>query len=99
MRLTMEECWTKKSLNGKRHSKPAPHHRAGRFDHLHKAALEELEKQKEELSLNIAAPELEKPRLTREYMEHWFSQFRYGDPNDREFRKRLIDSSSRGIRL
>ena len=25
-------------------------------------------------------------------MEHWFSQFRYGDPNDREFQKRLIDT-------
>ena len=25
-------------------------------------------------------------------MEHWFSQFRYGDLNDREFQKRLIDT-------
>ena len=25
-------------------------------------------------------------------MEHWFSRFRYGDPNDREFQKRLIDT-------
>ena len=54
--------------------------------------LEELEKQKEERSLSMTTAELQKPKLTREYMEHWFSQFRYGDPNDREFQKRLIDT-------
>ena len=57
-----------------------------------KQRLEELEKQKEELSLSITTAELQKPKLTREYMEHWFSQFRYGDPKDREFQKRLIDT-------
>lgn len=40
----------------------------------------------------MTTAELQKPKLTREYMEHWFSQFRYGDPNDREFQKRLIDT-------
>lgn len=57
-----------------------------------KQRLEELEKQKEELSLDIARAELQKPKLTREYMEHWFSQFRGGSPDDRTFRKRLIDT-------
>ena len=33
-----------------------------------------------------------KPMLTRWYMEHCFSQFRYVYPNDREFQKRLIDT-------
>ena len=51
-----------------------------------------MEKQKEELYLSMTTAELQKPKLTREYMEHWFSQFRYGDPNDREFQKRLIDT-------
>lgn len=54
--------------------------------------LEELEKQKEERSLSMTTAELQKPKLTREYMVHWFSRFRYGDPNDREFQKRLIDT-------
>ena len=43
-------------------------------------------------SLSMTTAELQKPKLTREYMEHWFSRFRYGDPNDREFQKRLIDT-------
>lgn len=64
----------------------------GIFTASTKQRLEELEKQKEELSLSITTAELQKPKLTREYMEHWFSQFRYGDPNDREFQKRLIDT-------
>ena len=64
----------------------------GIFTASTKQRLEELEKQKEELSLSITTAELKKPKLTREYMEHWFSQFRYGDPNDREFQKRLIDT-------
>lgn len=25
-------------------------------------------------------------------MEHWFSQFRYGNPNDQDFQKRLVDT-------
>ena len=51
-----------------------------------------MEKQKEELYLSMTTAELQKPKLTREYMEHWFYQFRHGDPNDREFQKRLIDT-------
>ena len=64
----------------------------GIFTASTKQRLEELEKQKEELSLSMTTAELQKPKLTREYMEHWFSQFRYGDPNNREFQKRLIDT-------
>ena len=57
-----------------------------------KQRLEELEKLKEELSLSIARAELQKPKLTREYMEHWFFQFRGGSPEDRTFQKRLTDT-------
>lgn len=57
-----------------------------------KQRLEELERKKEELSLSIARAELQKPKLTREYMEHWFSQFRGGSPEDHTFQKRLIDT-------
>ena len=64
----------------------------GIFTASTKQRLEELEKQKEELSLSITTAELQKPKLTWEYMEHWFSRFRYGNPNDREFQKRLIDT-------
>ena len=57
-----------------------------------KQRLEELEKQREDLSISIKTAELQKLKLTREYMEHWFSQFRYGNPNDRDFQKRLVDT-------
>ncbi len=64
----------------------------GIFTASTKQRLEELEKQREELPISITTAELQKPKLTREYMEHWFSQFRYGDPNDRDFQKRLGDT-------
>lgn len=64
----------------------------GIFTASTKQRLEELEKQREELSVSITTAELQKPKLTREYMEHWFSQFRYGNPNDRDFQKRLVDT-------
>lgn len=64
----------------------------GIFTASTKQRLEELEKQREDLSISITTAELQKPKLTREYMEHWFSQFRYGDPNDRDFQKRLVDT-------
>ena len=34
----------------------------------------------------------EKPKLTREQMTAWFEQFRHGDPANRDFQKRLIDT-------
>lgn len=64
----------------------------GIFTASTKQRLKELEKQKEELSLSITTAELQKPKLMRDYMEHCFSQFQYGDPSDREFQKRLIDT-------
>ena len=64
----------------------------GIFTTSTKQRLEELEKQREDLSISITTAELQKPKLTREYMEHWFSQFRYGNPNDRDFQKRLVDT-------
>ena len=36
--------------------------------------------------------ELQKPKLTREQMTAWFEQFRHGDPANRDFQKRLIDT-------
>ena len=42
--------------------------------------------------MNIQTAELQKPKLTREQMTAWFEQFRHGDPTNREFQKRLIDT-------
>ena len=57
-----------------------------------KQRLDELEARKEEILANIQAAELQKPKLTREQMTAWFEQFRHGDPANREFQKRLIDT-------
>ncbi len=37
-------------------------------------------------------PNCKKPKLTREQMTAWFEQFRHGDPANRDFQKRLIDT-------
>ena len=42
--------------------------------------------------MNIQTAELQKPKLTREQMTAWFEQFRHGDPANRDFQKRLIDT-------
>ena len=37
-------------------------------------------------------PRWQKQKLTREQMTAWFEQFRHGDPANRDFQKRLIDT-------
>ena len=64
----------------------------GIFTPSTKQRLEELEAQKEEILVNVQTAELQKPKLTREQMTAWFEQFRHGDPKNRDFQKRLIDT-------
>ena len=64
----------------------------GIFTPSTKQRLDELEARKEEILVNIQTAELQKPKLTREQMTAWFEQFRHGDPANRDFRKRLIDT-------
>ena len=64
----------------------------GIFTPSTKQRLEKLEAQKEEILVNIQTAELQKPKLTREQMTAWFEQFRHGDPENRDFQKRLIDT-------
>ena len=61
----------------------------GIFTPSTKQRLDELEARKEEILVNI---QLQKLKLTREQMTAWFEQFRHGDPANREFQKRLIDT-------
>lgn len=65
---------------------------AGIFTSTTKERLEELETQKRELAVSIVEAELKKPKLTRDHMENWFDQFRYGDPNSRDYQRQIIDS-------
>ena len=64
----------------------------GIFTPSTKQRLDELEARKEEILSNIQTTELQKPKLTREQMTAWFEQFRHGDPANRDFQKRLIDT-------
>lgn len=64
----------------------------GIFTPSTKQRLDELEARKEEILVNIQTAELQKPKLTREQMTAWFEQFRRGDPANRDFQKRLIDT-------
>ncbi len=64
----------------------------GIFTPSTKQRLDELEARKEEILVNIQTAELQKPKLTREQMTAWFEQFRHGDPANRGFQKRLIDT-------
>lgn len=64
----------------------------GIFTPSTKQQLDELEARKEEILANIQTAELQKPKLTREQMTAWFEQFRHGDPANRDFQKRLIDT-------
>lgn len=54
--------------------------------------LTELEKQEEELELEIAAMELKKPRLTEKTIKAWLNSFRIGDVEDPAFQERLLDT-------
>ena len=71
----------------------------GIFTPSTKQRLDELEAQKEEILVNIQTAELQKPKLTREQMTAWFEQFRHGDPANREFQKRLIDTFVNAVYL
>lgn len=64
----------------------------GIFTPSTKQRLDELEARKEEILVNIQTAELQKPKLTREQMTAWFEQFRHGNPANRDFQKRLIDT-------
>ena len=64
----------------------------GIFTPSTKQRLDELEARKEEILVNIQTAELQKSKLTREQRTAWFEQFRHGDPANRDFQKRLIDT-------
>ena len=57
-----------------------------------KERLEALEKQRDDLKIAILQAELQKPKYTKEQIVSWIGQFKYGDVNSREYRKRIIDT-------
>ena len=64
-----------------------------------KERLEELEKQKNELSVQIIKEEMAKPTLTRDQIIFWFHRFRKYNVKRLDHRRRLIDSFVNSIYL
>ena len=53
--------------------------------------LEELEKLREDLKTSILQAELERPKYSREDIVEWISRFKYGDPDNKEYQRQIID--------
>lgn len=64
-----------------------------------KQRLEDLEQQKNEISLQIAKEEMDKPTLTKEQILFWFNRFRNLNTEKFSHRRRLIDSFINSIFL
>ena len=64
-----------------------------------KQRLEDLEKQKNKLSVQIVKEEMAKPTLTKEQIIFWFHRFRKLNINKLEHRRRLINSFVNAIYL
>ena len=56
-----------------------------------KERLEELEKLREDLKTSILQEELERPQYSREDIVVWISRFKYGDPNNKEYQRQVIN--------
>lgn len=56
-----------------------------------KKRLEELEARREELNISILQEKLGKPKFTKKQIVGWIERFKYGDPNDLEYQKQIID--------
>lgn len=57
-----------------------------------KQRLQDLEARREELNVSILQEQLQKPKFTREQIVAWISRFKYGDPDDLEYQKQIIDN-------
>jgi hypothetical protein len=57
-----------------------------------KSRLVELESLKKDLICNIAREKNKKPFLNKERIIYWLNSFKYGDVDDIDFRRRVIDT-------
>lgn len=64
-----------------------------------KQRMDDLEQQKNELSIQITKEEMAKPKLTKDQIIFWFHRFRKLDTDKLEHRRRLIDSFVNAIFL
>ena len=64
-----------------------------------KERLEQLEKEREELTINIAQAQLARPKYTKEQIVDWISQFKYGNINDPAYQKQIIETFVNSVYL
>jgi hypothetical protein len=57
-----------------------------------KELLEQLEAQREDLNLSILQSQMQRPRYTKEQIVSWIGRFRYGNADDSEYQKQVIDT-------
>lgn len=57
-----------------------------------KTRLEELESRRESLKVSILQAELEKPKYTKEQIVSWINRFKYGNVDDIEYQRQIIDT-------
>ena len=57
-----------------------------------KERLEKLEMQREELKLSILQAQMARPRYTKEQVVSWISRFKYGNIDDPQYQKQIIDT-------
>ena len=57
-----------------------------------KTRLKEPEARQNELKLSIMQAELQKPKYTKEQIVIWINRFKYGDVDDTEYQKQIIDT-------
>ena len=56
-----------------------------------KERLEQLEEQKKSLKLSITQTQIERPRYTKPQIVDWISRFKFGNVNDPNYQRQIID--------
>lgn len=69
----------------------------GAFYESTQKRLQELEEERQDLEVRIAQESIVKPKVTKEQVIFWLNEFRKGDINDPEFRKRIIEVFVRAV--
>ena len=75
------------------------YHHMGIITPSTKQRLEGLEKQRKELSLQLAQEEMAQPKLDRDQIIFWLHRFRELNPEKTEHRRRLINSFVNAVYL
>ena len=57
-----------------------------------KERLEQLEAQRDELKCSILQAQMERPKYSKEEIVQWISRYKYGNIDDKDYQKEIIDT-------